>query len=99
MIEWGKPEQKDPKILVCRSLPGVSSRPCRYQQRPCNLDCFHSGRGDAYFFQQAGWIRHAGQTPKIGDLSMAPDFVIQLFQANNDYMSTTFPTLFSADFL
>jgi len=47
-----------------RSLPIASFRPCRYQQRPCNLDCLPPGRGDACFFQQTGWTRHAGQTKR-----------------------------------
>ena len=51
-------------FAVCRSLPIASFRPCRYQQRPCNLDCLPPGRGDACFFQQTGWTRHAGQTKK-----------------------------------
>ena len=53
-------------FAVCRSLPIASFRPCRYQQRPCNLDCLPPGRGDACFFQQTGWTRHAGQTKKAG---------------------------------
>ncbi len=47
---------------MCRSLPIASFRPCRCQQRPCDLDCLPLGRGDACFFQQAGVARFAGQT-------------------------------------
>jgi len=49
---------------VCSSLPIASFRPCRYRQRPCDSDCLPPGRGDACFFQQAGFARYAGQTKK-----------------------------------
>jgi hypothetical protein len=47
---------------MCSSLPIASFRPCRCQQRPCDSDCLPPGRGDACFFQQAGFARYAGQT-------------------------------------
>ena len=49
---------------MCSSLPIASFRPCRYRQRPCDSDCLPPGRGDACFFQQAGFARFAGQTKK-----------------------------------
>lgn len=47
---------------VCRSLPIASFRPCRSRQRPCDSDCLPLDRGDACFFQHAGFARFAGQT-------------------------------------
>ena len=49
---------------MCRSLPITSFRPCRYQQRPCDSDCLPPDRGDARFFQRAGFAIYAGQTKK-----------------------------------
>ena len=49
---------------MCSLLPIASFRPCRRQQRPCESDCLPPGRGDACFFQQAGFARYAGQTKK-----------------------------------
>jgi hypothetical protein len=47
---------------MCSLLPIASFRPCRCQQRPCDSDCLPPDRGDACFFQQAGFASSAGQT-------------------------------------
>jgi hypothetical protein len=49
---------------MCSLLPIASFRPCRCRQRPCDSDCLPLGRGDACFFQQAGFARYAGQTKR-----------------------------------
>ena len=49
-------------FAVCCSLPIASFRPRRCPRRPCDSDCLPLGRGDACFFQQAGFARFAGQT-------------------------------------
>jgi hypothetical protein len=43
-------------------------------QRPCDSDCLPPGRGDACFFQQAGFARYAGQTTKSPGLVEAGAF-------------------------
>ena len=50
-------------FAVCRSLPIASFRPCRCQQRPCDLDCLPPDRGDVPPCG-TGFARSAGQTKK-----------------------------------
>ena len=61
---------------VCRSLPIASFRPCRCQQRPCDLDCLPPDRGDVPC--GTGFARSAGQTKKAFRKSGTPFFYIFL---------------------